>query len=129
MMSLFRRAMVLALTVPLFGCAGRIGPQAGPVSDQTALVRVTNNNWSDVIIYVLKGGTRTRLGRVPSLSTVELRLPRTIVGIGSDFQIAADPVGPEQAFRTGPIHVEHGQWVEFTVQNHLEISYYSIWDT
>jgi hypothetical protein len=129
MMSLFRRALLLAVTLPLVSCAGRASPEtAGPARDGIALVRVTNNNWSDMIIYVLKGGTRTRLGRVPSLSTVELKLPRTIVGIGSEFEIAADPVGPEQAFRTGSIHVEPGQWVEFTIQNHLEVSYYSIWD-
>ena len=122
------RATILAVLLLLAACAANSGPDgAGTATgNRAAEVQVTNNNWSDMVIYVVRGGSRFRLGRVSSLSTAEFKIPGALVG--QDVRLTADPVGLERPFRTEPIRVSPGQRVEFTVQNHLSISHYSVWD-
>ena len=129
-MSVLRlRAMALAIPTLAAACAGNPQPEtATRTEDQTAIVQVTNNNWADMVIYVVRGGARFRLGTAPSLSTVELNLPRSLVDGTGEVELAADPVGSDRVFRTGPIHVAAGQLIELTLQNHLQISYFSVWD-
>jgi len=91
-------------------------------------VAVTNNNWSNVTVYLLRGGARYRLGMVNSMSTAVLRVPTVAVSAQGDVQLMVDPLGSTRGYVTPNLMVSPGDKIEFTVQNHLPVSSVSVWN-
>jgi hypothetical protein len=89
-------------------------------------VEVTNNNWSDMRVYVDRGGVKTRIGTVTSMTTRMLAIPRALLRPGSSVRLVADPIGAPQEFVSPSLLVNPGQRVEFTIQNHLSVSSISV---
>jgi len=54
-------AALAALTIDVAACATHHGSSAPPASERAA-VTVKNDNWSDVVVFVVRGGTRSRIG-------------------------------------------------------------------
>jgi len=78
-------------------------------------------------IYVTsQAGNRARIGFVTSMSTQELRIPRSVMGSGPVY-LVADPIGGEAYVFPAAIDPAPGDWVEFTVHNNLPISTIAIW--
>lgn len=102
--------------------------QPAPRGDDT-VVEVTNHNWSDVTVYVLREGTdtRVRLGTVTSMTTSRFEVPPTVVPRGGSIRLQADPVGSSRGHTTHPIPVSPGQRVEWQVENNLNLSSVSVW--
>ncbi len=94
--------------------------------DQSELV-VENNNWQDMALYVLKNGTRWRIGSVPSLGKGRFHLSNAMIGGNGEIQLVADPLGSSRRFVTERIVVLPGQHVSFRLENNLAISSYSVW--
>ena len=67
----------VAVSASLVGCAGNGMVQDGPAPPMQAdaRVEVTNNNWSDMRVYIARGGMTVRLGTVTSMRTASLRSP------------------------------------------------------
>jgi hypothetical protein len=104
-------------------------PNAGPLPPaQATSVEVTNNNWSDMVVYAVRSGVRQRLGTVTSMTTERLEISRALALPGADLYLVADPIGGSEGFNTGRIMVSPGQRIELTIQNHLAISNYSVWE-
>lgn len=99
---------------------------AAPTAAEAVTLEVDNNHWSDVIVYVVRYGTRTRVGEVRSMSRRVIRLPRSVVAGGAHLQLQLRPLGSNQGFLLDPIMVQPGQRIALTVQNHLAISSYMI---
>ncbi|SRR5712692_894946 len=59
----------------------------------TATVYVQNDNWLDVVIYVVRGGSQFRLGQVSSLTMAKFELPAAAIGATGDVAILASPIG------------------------------------
>src|SRR5437870_3917467 len=55
-------------------------------------LRVTNSNWSDVRIYVVRGTMSLRLGTVTTNSTVDLMIPVDYLSGAGTVTLVADPV-------------------------------------
>ena len=74
---LFRRFSLLALVAVLAACGGPVRRGTPSMDDPatTASVRVTNESWMQVVMYVNRSGQRVRLGDVQSQSTRTFRLP------------------------------------------------------
>lgn len=102
---------------------GQATERKGPTT-----VSVTNNNWANVNVYLLRGGTRYRLGMVTSMSTSVFRVPGTAVLSQGDVRLMVDPIGSSQGYVTPSLVVSPGDNVEFTIQNHLPVSSVSVWD-
>ena len=121
------------LTAALFAAvsAGACAPLAqarGPEGigqGQTELL-VENNNWQDMALYLLRAGTKVRVGTVPSFSKVSIPLSGALIGAG-EIQLLADPIGSSRRFVTEPIAVQPGQQVRFRLENNLAVSSYSVW--
>jgi len=115
----------IALVAP--GCSSSARPANGPLPrDVQTTVRVSNQNWSDMVVYALSNGLRVRLGTVTSMSTRRLAVPKHLLTASGEFRLAADPIGAPQGFVTQPIQVYPGSRIEFTIQNNLPISSYSV---
>lgn len=90
-------------------------------------VRVENNNWSDMRIYLVRSGIRTRLGYVSSMTEASLDVSDTMVGGAGEVRLMAAPIGSLQRFYSDPLHVSPGQMVEWRLENNLPLSSIRIW--
>lgn len=120
-------AAVAALAA--LGACAPSGQQPGqPVPAHTSTVRVTNQNWSDMTVYVVQNGSRVRLGMVTSMSTSTFRLPAAASRGVASVRIVADPIGSNRGFTSDALQVYPGQQVALMVQNSLQMSTVAVWD-
>ena len=136
MTTLRAMAAVLAVAGLLGACAPARTHNGGGLSfleessprKRPTTIKVTNNNWANVNVFILRGGTRYRLGMVTSMATTVFRLPEVAVLSQGDVRLMVDPIGSDQPYLTQPLVVNPGDKVEFNVQNQLSISSVSIWN-
>ena len=99
------------------------GRQAAIPAAEPAVLRVSNYNWMDVVVYAVQGNSRVRLGQVTSMNTATFRLPNRMVANPSQgVRLMVDPVGSTQGWQSEGITVHAGQQVQFNVQNSLSFS-------
>jgi hypothetical protein len=89
------------------------GDVATPESEAVSVV-VRNDNYSDLDVYAIANGERTRLGMVTGNHTSRFRLAPNITSAGQ-VQIVASPIGGRGAASTGMVNVIKGQTIHFTV--------------
>ncbi len=121
-------ALGICLTVPACSSVGS-SPRNGPLppARETTSVNVSNRNWSDVVVYAVRSGTRHRLGTVTTNQIRRFTLPREMEVPGGDLRLLADPVGGSERFESGTIHVVPGQTIELSLENQLSISSVAVW--
>ena len=101
--------------------AGRTANRAAAV--QPAMLKVSNYNWMDVVVYAAQGNSRVRLGQVTSMSSASFRLPsRMVENSTQNVRLMVDPVGSTEGWQTEAISIQAGQQVQFNVQNSLSFS-------
>jgi len=103
-------------------CATAEGPPAGdtrqPVSTEAVIV---NHSWSDVRIYVARGGSRDLLGFVTSGSIQRFALDPDMVRATS-LKLVADPVGATTVLESDLFVLRSGDVVEWTIRQRPENS-------
>lgn len=126
---LLHSALAAAVIAGLGSCAPLPNPDVAPrdYGTEEILFQVKNFNWSDVTVYLLRGGVRTRLGVVNSMGEASFRLPAGLMGSSSDVRLLLDPIGSSVAYMTDPIFVQPGQTVEMSVENHLPLTSWAVW--
>lgn len=120
-------AAFAAVALMAGGCASSTGGDMQNLmeeSDRTA-IRVTNNNWADMTIYVERSGLKRRLGTVTSQSTQTFDVPRHLVESTGPVHLVADPIGSSRLFASPPLLISAGQTAEWKLENSLALS--SIW--
>lgn len=111
---LARAAWLGVLLLLVSGCA--TNPGAAPSrADEAARVRVENQAWSQMTLYVDTGGQRVRLGSVSASSTAVLRIPTSVVGLGRNVTFVADPVGSDRTSSSFEIYVRPGETITLTI--------------
>ena len=124
--SVFLLAAVLAATA----CATP-GGGAAPVTDgqerpDHVAIRVMNNAWSAIHVYVVAGGQWQSLGVLSSQSTEDYTVAWSRLGGRNEIRLVADPVGSTEGYFSDPILVQPGDLVEWTLQNNLALSSVSV---
>lgn len=108
------------------GCASAgERPARSGFDDGNTTIRVTNNNWSDMTIYLVRHGTRQRLGMVTSQGVGIFRVPAHAVESASDVRLIADPIGSSVTYASEPIMISPGQEMEWRLENAINLS--SFW--
>jgi hypothetical protein len=111
------------------GGGGSLAPGMYPgESDAPPRVRVTNNNWSNMTVYAVRGTSRIRLGMVTSMATQVFRLPDAVAAGAGGVRLLADPIGGTEQFLTPAVQVSRGDEVKLEIHNQLQISSVSVWD-
>jgi uncharacterized cupredoxin-like copper-binding protein len=127
-MTTFTRSIMALATVTLMagGCAyGHTTMDDAAMSNDRTVVRVTNNNWSDMTIYLVRSGARQRLGTVTSQSTDTFVVPSYILSSSAQVYLMADPIGSTRTFTSAPVLIHPGQTAEWQLENSLALS--SMW--
>jgi len=98
--------------------------QPEPVShlDGEVSIEVESHNWSDVVIYLVRGGVAERLGMVTSLSTGTFVFPFRRLGTSGSAQLHAYPIGGPAGFTSETLTVQPGQMIKWTLENDLDRS-------
>ncbi len=81
---------------------------------------VRNDNFADVDVYAVSSGLATRVGTVTGNTSSRFALRSSI--IATDFRIVATPIGGNGRASSGPLLVNGGQTVNFTVASVLSQS-------
>lgn len=110
--------LLAAIAVLMGGCGHRNGVagDAGMMGDE-AMIRVSNENWSDMNIYVVQGSARTRLGTVGSFTSRDFKLPSYVLVRGDEARLLADPIGATRPHVSEPLSLGPGQQLEWQIQN------------
>jgi hypothetical protein len=118
--------MLLVLTAAAAACGPRPGSRPAPVPP--VRVQVVNQNRADINVYVLRGGTRTRMGTVVAGDTRTVLL-RHLPGV-SVHQLAfqVQRIGAEGVYSLPRVSVSPGQSVRILVQELITTSEIAVWD-
>ena len=93
---------------------------ARSVTDERVTVRVVNNNWSDMRVYIVQDQSRlVRLGTVTSFTTSKLQVPHWFNPASDQLTLVARGIGGRQSTATVPIVVSQGDLVELRIENNL----------
>ena len=113
-MQLLRRAFLLTVaTMALAGCASRSRGSSDPQA--TTTLRVENQSFLDMTIYLIVGAQRVRLGQAGGNSTTRLRIPAQYVFGPTPLRFLADPIGASRTPISESITVVPGDEVTLTI--------------
>jgi len=102
--------MVLsALAALALACGGGSPPADGAAPEQRTVLRVENDNFSDMRIYVWRNSQRIRIGVANAKSVTSITLNRTIVPAIQTLRFEADPIGGRASAVSEQITVTPGE--------------------
>lgn len=107
-------ACAIGLAAGSPGCRGSGSRAPAPVQPTTT-VRIENQGFSDMVIYLLRGSARIRLGIANGNGTTTLRIPPQFVFGVTTLQFLADPVGGNRTPVSNEIQVSPGDQVRLTI--------------
>ena len=108
-------AGLLALVIA--GCGGRSTsgePQPRLIPDTPTVLKVENNGFNDMRIYVYQGGQRVRVGTAGGKQTTTIKLAKSLVFNGSRLRFEAVPIGGQGSSVSEEISVSPGE--EITIR-------------
>lgn len=109
-------AFLLFVSVLLSGCTTATrDSQNGNAPQAKTTVRVENQNFLDMTIYVLDAGQRIRLGDVVGHTTRVFEIPDHLIFGPTSLQFVADPVGARQTPVSEEITVTPGDQVQLII--------------
>lgn len=110
-----RRCAPLGLALLLAACSRGAKRHSEPPPRAETAVRVNNQNYLDMNVFVVRGGQRLRLGMVFGLTTQIFMLRPEIVGNANELQFEVHPIGGRGNPRTERITVHPGDIIELTI--------------
>lgn len=125
-----RATIILTACLSLtLACGARSASNAA--SDDRAnaevAIEVENHNYSDIVIYLVRGTQTQRLGMVTGLSSANYVVPFRRLGPGGESRLRAYPIGGPAAFTSENLYVQPGQWVKWTLESDLSRSFLAVY--
>lgn len=119
---------ILGAALCLSACAfgSKRGAPAG-LQAKSVLLTVTNQNWLDVDVFVIRADTRYRLGAVTGNNSATLSIPASLVAHG-EVRLMADPIGSDDVYVSEAIAVTPDQQLQLTVAPRMRMSSYAVWN-
>jgi len=97
------------LALVMAGCGGRNTAEPRIIPDTPTVLRVENNGFNDMRIYVHQGGMRVRLGTAGGKQTSTFTLSKSFVFSGSRLRFEAVPIGGQGNSVSEEITVSPGE--------------------
>lgn len=105
-----RSGAVLAILATLAGCGGRQA-EDGIIPEERTMLRVENDAFNDMRIYVWHGAQRLRVGVANGKSVSRFPLPKSVVYGAVSLRFEADPIGGRGRSVSEEITVSPGEEV------------------
>ncbi len=101
--------LLTALAVASPACGGGRQTSSSVNPDERTVLRVENDNFADMRIYVWRSGQRIRIGVANAKSVATFTLNRTIVVGTQTLRFEADPIGGRTTSVSEQITVSPGE--------------------
>ena len=102
------------------GCSrGNKRPATAAEPTEPITVTVENRHGTDMVIYVQRGNTRTRLGSVTPGSTQTFTLPVVFSGDIGGFYLIGDPIGERTGITSERVVAQGGQRIVWSLEARL----------
>ena len=113
----YSRYWLIGLLLIVAGCgtANRPNTAPSPEARSGVPVRIDNQNFNDMNIYLVNGGQRWLLGQAAGLSLTNLRISAGLAPADGELRLEADPIGSSPAIFTPVLVVARGQGVFWTI--------------
>ena len=123
-MRTLRPALAGLLLLAALEACGSKDPTLSTAPDPNTKVQVEveNHYMGDVVIYLVHGSDRQRLGMVTALSSAEFSFPWRRLGVSSSSRLLAYPIAGASAYASDPLQVQPGQWIKWTLESDLDRS-------
>ncbi len=108
-------------------CAGKQKETTQPLPTSPTSLRIENQNWLDVNIYVVHDGQRSRLGAATAARTTDMAIPPNLLGQLGAIRLVADPVGSSQTITSPTVVVKPGTRLVWTLATDLTRSSLAIY--
>ena len=120
-MRTLRAALVGLMLLAALGACRSKGSTLSAAPDPNTLVQVEveNHYMGDVVIYLVRGSDRQRLGMVTALSSAEFSFPWRRLVASSSNRLLAYPIAGASAYASDPLQVQPGQWIKWTLESDL----------
>ena len=112
---LFLPLMLVAAAAACSRSRGAAEVEGEGESRPQTYVRVTNQAFLDMNVYVVRGGQRIRLGTVGANQTVRFRIPDNVVFGATQLRFLTDPIGSQRVSQSFDILVSPGDEVVMTI--------------
>jgi hypothetical protein len=86
------------------------------------VLRVINNYWLDVTVYLLRGAERVRVGIVSGNSRQDFVLPGRLAGTAGQISLLGTVSTSNAVVRSNPVLVGRGEFVEWRLESVLRNS-------
>jgi hypothetical protein len=128
------RALLVFVIVSSAACqhqppSNQAAPDAGAETGKaqlakhgSAVLMVENHHFTDVVVYLINGGQRMRVGMVRSVGSKTFEIPQRMIGRLGSFHLLADPIGEPRILDSGVISMRPGVRVEWVLESSLETS-------
>ena len=130
----FFASAAAAALVSLGACLTRGGRAPEPAQDSSAVaasdsvtLEVENHNWSDVNIFVLKDGRRTRLTSATAAKTTTFAFHRRTFGRTGSFRLVVVRIGGRDRYVSDLLPLTERTSILLTVESDLRRSSVGIW--
>ena len=122
------RAFLLAAVLLGAGCKPKPRADLAPVVPaQDLMLEVSNNNWSDVVIYMVQNGSRKRFTIVTAARSTTVAIPSQFISSNGSVQIVAHRVGGTDEYISPVVSVLLGRIVALTLESNLNRSTIGVW--
>lgn len=113
-----RRGVLLAAFAGLTataGCMANDPPEPGAAPPEPTRLRVENQAFLDMNIFVYRSSQRIRLGTASGNSVTKFTIPANVLFGATPLRFQADPIGGSRASVTQEITVSPGDEVSLTI--------------
>jgi hypothetical protein len=115
MRALSRRLALPFLLIALVAACSTRRSNRPPATVEPTYVRISNQSWLDMNVYVLRSSQRIRLGTISANQTQRFRLPQNLVFGATPLRFMADPIGSSRTAQSFEIVVSPGDEVSLTI--------------
>jgi hypothetical protein len=92
-----------------------------PDPDTPVLVQVENHFQGDIVVYLIRGAHKERLGMAPALNSSTFTLRWRQLGTSGSARLMAYPLAGT-SFESEPLHLQPGQSLKWTLESDLDRS-------
>jgi hypothetical protein len=115
----------LMLVAAVAGCrskGAKTSPEPESDPNTPVVVEIENHYQGDVVIYLMQGSHRQRLGMVTALSTASFSFPWIRLQVSGNNRLLAYPIAGASAYASDPLFVQPGQSIQWTLESDLDRS-------